>query len=165
MPIKDAARMLRKFCGRIQRVIRSIDAARSSSTKIGFNLAGSMHFCNAELSRARQGIKQVRIGLSSRPTITHLNGDIYHKLNGVLHREDGPALISSGGSKHWYQNGSLHRIAGPAVERSNGDTEWWLCGERHRLNGPAIEHSDGYKEWWIKGRQYTEEEFLKKINF
>lgn len=31
----------------------------------------------------------------------------------------------------WYLNGLLHREDGPAVEWSNGVTDWWLNGNRY----------------------------------
>jgi hypothetical protein len=37
-------------------------------------------------------------------------------LNGKLHREDGPAVEWTNGSKSWYLNGNLHREDGPAIE-------------------------------------------------
>lgn len=33
----------------------------------------------------------------------------------ILHRTDGPALISNNGDITWYYEGSIHRIGGPAV--------------------------------------------------
>jgi hypothetical protein len=60
-------------------------------------------------------------------------------------------------------NGRLHREDGPAVEWTNGDKHWWVDGLRHREDGPAIEYSDGTKEYWLEGIEYTEEEFNNKI--
>ena len=37
------------------------------------------------------------------------------KLNGELHREDGPAIEFSDGSKYWYKHDKPHRLDGPAV--------------------------------------------------
>jgi hypothetical protein len=62
-------------------------------------------------------------------TIT-LDGNQEWRLpNGKLHREDGPACISSTGSKWWYFNGEPHREDGPAVESSNGFKSWWIHGQ------------------------------------
>lgn len=47
----------------------------------------------------------------------------------VCHREDGPAFVSSYGSKSWLLNGKLHREDGPAIVHSNGDKDWCLNGE------------------------------------
>ncbi len=57
------------------------------------------------------------------PEITHtLNGNYEWRVNGLLHREDGPAL-----------------------EHKNGDKEWWVNGKCHRENGPAVEYANGAK--------------------
>ncbi len=50
---------------------------------------------------------------------------IRYTLNGVPHREDGPAIIYSDGYKSWWLNGILHREDGPAIEKPNGHKEWW----------------------------------------
>ena len=80
-------------------------------------------------------------------------------LNGKYHREDGPAIECSSGSKFWFLNGKRHREDGPAIEWANGDKEWFLNGQLHRLDGPAIEYADGTKEWFIEGEELTEKEF------
>lgn len=48
---------------------------------------------------------------------------MYEKRNieGLLHCDDGPALVTRDGDKYWYQNGLLHRTDGPAVEYIGGD--------------------------------------------
>ena len=56
-------------------------------------------------------------------------GDKRYYLNGLLHKEDGPAVEWSTGIKVWYKNGKLHREDGPAVEYINGDKFWWLNGK------------------------------------
>ena len=56
-------------------------------------------------------------------------------------------------------DGLLHREDGPAVERSNGTREWWIDGYPHREDGPAIEWADGYREWYLDGKQLSEDEF------
>ena len=65
-----------------------------------------------------------------------------------------------GGSKVWWVNGLLHREDGPAVIYPNGNKEWFLNGFRHREDGPAIEQANGYKSWWLNGNEYTEEEYV-----
>ena len=59
-------------------------------------------------------------------------------------------------------NGKLHREDGPALEFANGDKEWWIDGKLHRLDGPAVEWVDGSKEWWIDGTKYSGNDFAKK---
>jgi hypothetical protein len=48
--------------------------------------------------------------------------------NGLLHREDGPAMIFASGTKYWLQNGKLHREDGPAVEWSDGRIWFYING-------------------------------------
>jgi len=47
----------------------------------------------------------------------------------ILHRVDGPALISNQ-DKFWYCNGKLHRMSGPAVEYKDGTLYWYIDGLR-----------------------------------
>ena len=80
-------------------------------------------------------------------------GNLYWRNEkGQLHREDGPALITSRGDCHWYINGELHRKDGPALDRTNGNKEWYINGKLHREDGPAVEYTDGEKEWWVDGK-------------
>ena len=62
--------------------------------------------------------------------ITNESGSIYYyNSNGLLHREDGPAVILSDGTKKWYCNGVMHREDGPAVTYVNGYEAWWKHGK------------------------------------
>ena len=85
------------------------------------------------------------------------------RLNGILHREDGPAYEHSDGYKSWYLNGQRHREDGPAIEGSDGSKNWWINGECHREDGPAVEYPDGSKLWWLNGQEYTESEYKKEM--
>jgi len=97
----------------------------------------------------------------------------YKKGTEILHREDGPAIEQTNGTKLWYQNGLCHRISGPAVEFYDGAKHWYQNGERHRTDGPAIDNNiyDGNKDWdyadqeyWLYGKYYpnikTDEEWI-----
>ena len=64
------------------------------------------------------------------------------------------------GNKYWRLNGKLHREDGPAIEYANGNKWWYLNGKYHREDGPAIEWADGDKEWWLNGEEVTEEEVM-----
>jgi hypothetical protein len=86
----------------------------------------------------------------------------YH-LNSRRHREDGPAIEYTNGSKEWYLNDELHREDGPAVESSSGTKMWWLNGNLHREDGPAVEWTNDTKEWWLNGKQYSEEDWKKEV--
>lgn len=69
--------------------------------------------------------------------------------NGVLHREDGPAIVGKN-YLAWYRHGLLHREDGPAVVRGSGVNrleEYWLEGclvskamlELHKTLTPEID--------------------------
>lgn len=75
--------------------------------------------------------------------------------DGVLHREDGPAVILDG-TKRWYYLGKRHRVGGPAIEYGDGTKAWYQDGKIHRGDGPAIEYPDGSVQWFFHGRLYDE---------
>lgn len=70
---------------------------------------------------------------------------------GKLHREDGPAIEKSNGSKEYWVNGIRHRINGPAIDRQF-ERIWYLNGEFHRINGPAIQRINDCKQWFQYGK-------------
>ena len=61
--------------------------------------------------------------------------------------------IDENGSKQWRINGKLHREDGPAIEWADGDKWWYINDKLHRENGPAFEGANGHKAWWINGEQ------------
>lgn len=83
----------------------------------------------------------------------------------LLHRENGPASISSEGTQWWYFYGQIHREGGPAVEFFDGTKTWFIKNKKHRLDGPAVEHSNGKVEYWLQNIQYSFEEWdrLRKL--
>ena len=85
------------------------------------------------------------------------------KTSKQLHRENGPAVECTNGTKSWYVDGKQHREDGPACEYANGDKIWYIDNERHRTDGPAVECVDGYKSWYVDGRLYSEAEFNELI--
>jgi hypothetical protein len=91
------------------------------------------------------------------------NGDRSWRLNGKLHRENGPAIEWANGDRFWWLNGQLHREDGPAIEYFHGSREWWLNGQRHREDGPAIEYFHGSRYWYLNGQELSEEEHAKQM--
>jgi hypothetical protein len=72
--------------------------------------------------------------------------------------------IDEKGNKFWKLNGFLHREDGPAVEWSNdGGKQWWIDGIRHREDGPAIEWSNGKKFWYLNGYPYSKEKWFNLL--
>ena len=70
-------------------------------------------------------------------------------------------VLSDGTIEYRNQNGVLHRNDGPAMEKINGSTAWMLNGNFHRADGPAIEGQNGHKEWWLNGVEVTMNDVMK----
>jgi len=85
--------------------------------------------------------------------------------NGLLDREDGPAIEYKNGVQEWYKNGKPHNPNGPAVVFQNGDKVWYKNGLLDREDGPAIEYKNGVKEWWIEGQRYAEKHVYEQVIF
>ena len=83
----------------------------------------------------------------------------YRNSDDQLHREDGPAVERSDGSRMWFLDGKLHREDGPAYECPDGSREWYLDGKRHREDGHAVERPNGTRFWYRNGERLSEEEF------
>lgn len=68
------------------------------------------------------------------------------------------------GNKEWRLDGKLHREDGPAFEWNSGSKEWWLNGRLHRENGPACQWHDGTYSWYLNGERMTEAEWNEAMN-
>lgn len=89
---------------------------------------------------------------AQQPTVTtDKNGNKEWRLNGKLHRTDGPAMERPDGTCWWYHHGNLHRLDGPAVEYANGDKRWYKHSKLHRTDGPAVKSAGGNCGWWVDG--------------
>lgn len=67
------------------------------------------------------------------------------------------------GVKVWFLNGVEHRENGPAVELAEC-SEWYLYGKRHRKDGPAI--IDRYLRkgyWYIDDICFSKAEFINQL--
>ena len=62
------------------------------------------------------------------------------------------------GTQVWRLNGHLHRTDGPAVINADGTEAWFLNGLLHRADGPARIYPNGRQDWWIEGRELTRQE-------
>ncbi len=112
-------------------------------------------------------------------TTLHPNGRvklITYKVNGRIHRDDGPAFQEWNGTgvlnyESWRQNGRLHRDNGPAHRRWNNAGVliveiWWKNDRWHRYNGPAYQQWNNageliVEEWCQNGRDLPPEEIEK----
>jgi hypothetical protein len=92
--------------------------------------------------------------------LTSPDGTKEWRLDGKLHREDGPAIEYSNGAKYWYRDGQLHREDGPGFEGADGSKLWYRNGQLHREDGPAVEWPDGAEEWYLDGERVKQDEVL-----
>jgi hypothetical protein len=100
---------------------------------------------------------EIELGVEPQPTKTVLSdGNEEWRLNGQLHRDDGPAVTWEDGSEEWYQHGQLHRDDGPAVTYPDGTEVWWQHDRLHRDGGPAVTGEDGSEEWWQHGQLHRD---------
>jgi len=54
------------------------------------------------------------------------------RLDGILHRNRGPAVIHNDGYREYWVDGKLHRVGGPAVQWKNGDYLWYIHGKEYK---------------------------------
>jgi hypothetical protein len=55
--------------------------------------------------------------------------------------------------RYYDSDGLLHREDGPAVQYADGGAMWLIHGQCNRLDGPAIENASGYKAWFYYDRR------------
>lgn len=98
-------------------------------------------------------VPEFKDGKAVRSIITTAEGCIYHlNANGILHREDGPALIYHEDHWQWCKDGLAHRDDGPAIYHKDHYEIWCQNGNRHRLDGPAvIFYKEGRSAWYQNG--------------
>jgi len=56
----------------------------------------------------------------------------------------------------WHLNGLHHRDGGPATLSNDGYQVWYQYDKEHREDGPAIIYPNGHKEYWLYGQEYTQ---------
>lgn len=112
-------------------------------------------------------------------------GNSFYTADGLLHREDGPAVVLGDGTEEWYCEGALHREDDlPASVSSTGEKEWRRYGSQHRdgdkpavtspdgnaiyiVDGklhrgggkPAVIYPSGHTEWWVDGELHRAVEY------
>jgi len=118
--------------------------------------------------------KNGKIHNNNGHAIEHPNGDKWWYKEGEVHRLNAPACISSG-IEVWRVNGDLHREDGPAIKVKKGYYNrydnwyhgiiegWYRHGIRHREGGAAVIYKDKRREWWLNGIKYTKEDYYKYL--
>jgi len=75
--------------------------------------------------------------------------------------------IDKHGNKFWYDDdGLMHREDGPAIEFTSGSKVWRIHGKLHREDGPAIEYIHGNRYWYYNDKAIdcgSQEEFERLI--
>ena len=66
------------------------------------------------------------------------------------------------GDKYWRIDGKIHRTDGPAVEWADGTKEWAIYGLNHRTDGPAVEWAGGDITWHLDGITLTFDKWLNQ---
>jgi len=89
-------------------------------------------------------------------------GPVYKEVE-VLTKIGYEIYVDSAGNKCWYLNGVLHREGGPAIEYYDGDKSWYLNGVLHREDGPARDWGVA-SEWYLNDDFITEQEFNEVWN-
>jgi len=90
----------------------------------------------------------------------YLNGIKVKEEDLLINKEKWPkCIIDEDGNKFWEnENGLLHREDGPAIEWASGIKEWFVEGKRHRENEAAYEGLNGYKLYWLNGKKIEEKD-------
>jgi hypothetical protein len=96
--------------------------------------------------------------------INDLGTTTWRDANGNYHRDDGPAVERTDGTKVWSQHGVRHRDDGPAIEWAHGTHEWYQDGKLHRDDGPAVERTDEDNDWWLNDNCLTFDKWLNAVN-
>lgn len=95
------------------------------------------------------------------PAVETARGESWYQ-NGRLHCDDGPAIREKNGAWKFFKEGKLHRDgAEPAVFTKEGVYKYYVDGKLHNTEGPAIAYPDGTYEFWIEGKQLSEREFIR----
>ena len=69
--------------------------------------------------------------------------------------------LTKDGTREWRLDGKLHRIDGPALIRLDGCKGWYFMGELHREDGPAIYGPNIIGEYYLEGQELSKEEYLR----
>ena len=111
-----------------------------------FNVQNLKRYLEREYSRAKKLYEQAKIERQYRNVRSNDKYDIlmddldnsitfYKKGTNIIHREDGPAIISSKEAV-WTHDGKIHRINKPAYIFLTG-LKFYKEDKLHRNNGPA----------------------------
>lgn len=75
--------------------------------------------------------------------VVYSDGTVLIYFDGLLHYENGPAVIGAHGIRKHYFKGLLHRKGGPAVTWPDGTFEWWTHGVQDHVTNPNEFYDSG----------------------
>jgi hypothetical protein len=84
----------------------------------------------------------------------------YYNSNGDFHNLYGPSINHNNRTKMWYINGIRHRENQPAFISSLGEL-WYYYGKLHRINGPAIINIEMGNRYYIHDKIFSKEKYNK----
>jgi hypothetical protein len=58
------------------------------------------------------------------------------------------------GNKFWYKNGLIHRENEPAIEWVDNGKAWCYNGKYHKEDGPACKYASGVEIWFLDDINY-----------
>ncbi len=93
------------------------------------------------------------------------NNAYFVRVDGILHKDDGPAIVWADGTFDWRQNGKPFRADGKPTTESPKYRKWYHHedGAIGRVGGPAFETVTGYREYWLNGQYFdTKSEYDAK---
>ena len=70
-------------------------------------------------------------------------------------------IVKEDGVVEWRLDGQLHRMDGPAVEWPDGYRAWYFMGKLHREDGPAIISQNVNHGFYLMGYKIPEDEYLR----
>lgn len=149
-----------------------VQDAEGSTIKYCFNKEGKLHNLigfayEDDNSKVRyyKGIVHADEETEGPAVVMKNNGGEMFIKYGLLHRQNGPAVITSHEVEYW-RHGLLHRTGGPAILRSNGEEEYWDKGVHIRTvvpesPKPPESFTRETKAWWSDSKAVEEAEYQK----
>lgn len=86
---------------------------------------------------------------------------LWENEEGLLHNEEGPAMVLPDKTMAWYKNGKIHSYKNqPALITPDGFKAWYENGVRHRHDGPAIIDPEKGESYYYFGYFAAEQEIF-----
>jgi hypothetical protein len=135
-----------RFIAGAKKISKTIKNILSPEVEHHFNENGDLHCLTGPAVIFSNGVKE-----------WWLNGQSVSEAEFILNARGIPYLRKNGKCSAWYLDGVFHRDNGPAITYEGDSEEWYYKGQRHRYGYPAIVRSDGTEEWWIYGTKIFDE--------